>query len=305
MRRAVALAARFAATNHPILVAGPTGTGKELMVRRIHELSRRAGSLIDVNCAALPRDLVEGTLFGYRRGAFSGAIESSAGLVAAATNGTLFLDELPSMSLEAQAKLLRLVETQEVRPLGGAAKQRIDFRLVCAAQQDLEEQVRAGLFREDLYYRVSTLRIDLPPLRDRPEDILPLAERFAAILASVLDPCARTLLLDHSWPGNVRELRAVIQRAVLLAGCNRVSHHAVAEALQGNQVGVRKSIARPSLMTQTDSPLLQVCVDQNWDRHRIAAALGISIATLYRRLKQSGISLRGSSPGEQSKIRQA
>lgn len=307
MKRVLQLAERFARAKLPILLVGATGTGKELIAQHIHQLSGRPGELVDVNCGALPREMVESLLFGHRRGAFTGAVQDSAGLVTQAAGGTLFLDELSSLPLEAQAKLLRVLETREVRRLGDLDKQRIDFRLVSAVQDDLAHLAGSGLFRLDLLHRVQGARIELPPLAQRAEDILPLAVYFASLQDCVVEAGALNLLLAHSWPGNVRELRAAIDRAVVFAGRRVINSGALGEALRdgfsSTQTGAgtpRQAGAACRRESAVHPRLVEVCATHEGDRRRIAAALGISVATLYRRLRAAGLSLRRFSDSHRS-----
>ncbi len=213
IRRARYLAERYARTQLSVLLVGPTGTGKELFAQHIHRLSGRKGPLIDVNCCALPCEMVDSLLFGHTRGAFTGAIASTIGHVERSHGGTLFLDEIESLPLAAQGKLLRVLETRDVQPLGAAAKQPVDFRVIGAAQDGIKAELNSGTFRRDLYQRLAGIVIELPPLAARLEDVLLLAEHFAALQGRPLEPGARTVLLNHAWPGNARELRLAIERA--------------------------------------------------------------------------------------------
>jgi DNA-binding NtrC family response regulator len=217
--------ARVAASSVPVLVEGESGTGKELIARALHSRSLRArGSFVPVNCAALPEGLLEAELFGHERGAFTGAVGRSDGRFGRAHGGTLFLDEIGEMGLGLQAKLLRALETGEIERLGSRESIRVDVRVVSATHRDLEERVRAGAFREDLFYRLAVVRVALPPLRARRDDVVPLVESFVALLSARYQRPIRALstealasLRSRSWPGNVRELRNVLDRAVLLA----------------------------------------------------------------------------------------
>jgi len=213
IKSATALIDRFAPTALPILLIGATGTGKELFARHIHQRSGRRGELVDVNCGALPQEIAESLLFGHRRGAFTGAVESAVGHLQQADRGTLFLDEVLQLSLSAQVKLLRVLETREVQPLGATSKQSVDFRVIAAAQEDTPERLARGLFRHDLFQRLAGVVVNLPTLAERLEDIMPLAQHFATLQRRVLEPGSDKVLGTYSWPGNVRELRLAIERA--------------------------------------------------------------------------------------------
>lgn len=214
---------RVAPTDASILITGESGTGKELIARAIHRLSaRKNGPFIPVDCAALPEGLLESELYGHEKGAFTGAIARKKGLIAEADGGTLFLDEIGEMSTPLQAKLLRVLEERQLRSVGSSKYTDIDVRLVAATNVDLADAVRSGTFREDLFYRINVLHVRLPPLRERPEDIVLLTDHFLNLYSRSgaeqphLDPTTRRLLEAYSWPGNVRQLRNVVERAVAL-----------------------------------------------------------------------------------------
>ena len=290
--RALQLVDRFAPSTLPILLVGATGTGKEVFAQRVHEASGRTGPLVAVSCAELPREMAESLLFGHRRGAFTGAVEAASGLVEAARGGTLFLDELLSLDALAQAQLLRVLESQEVRRLGETRSCRVDFRVVTAAQEDVQSRVHARSLRRDLYERVAGVVVDLAPLAVRPEDIMPLAEHFAAQRSQTLEPGAVAVLLNYSWPGNVRELRTAIERAGWLVPDGTLSPAAIAEAIAlGGHTPADPSATVEGAERER---LLAVCAAHSWDARRVADALGIHRATLYRWLRRSGISLRES-----------
>jgi DNA-binding NtrC family response regulator len=219
LRRSLALACRLAALDTPVLILGATGTGKDLIAGAIHRASRRGGALVPVNCAALPASLAESELFGYERGAFSGADASRAGLFRAAQDGTLFLDEIGELALEVQAKLLRALETRSIRPIGATAEAHVRVRVVAATNRDLAADVDCGRFRADVFARLSESVVRLDPLRDRPEDLAPLWHHFAAQLGEGtrldLSGAAFEALALHGWPFNVRELRQVVRGALL------------------------------------------------------------------------------------------
>ncbi len=228
MEQIYRLARLVAPRDTTVLIVGSTGTGKELVARGIHELSRRCrGPFVVVNCAAIPESLLEAELFGFTRGAFTGAVQSRLGRIHAAHGGTLFLDEVGELPLSMQAKLLRFVQEGEVQRLGSADLFRVDTRVIAATNADLLQRVREKQFREDLYYRLAVFPLDLPTLESRADDILPLARHFLesfcrenAAAPKTIHPDAAILLKRHNWPGNVRELQHSIERAFVLAGEN-------------------------------------------------------------------------------------
>jgi transcriptional regulator with GAF, ATPase, and Fis domain len=250
--------------------------------------------MVDINCGALPRDMAESLLFGHRRGAFTGAFESTVGHVGRADGGTLFLDELQSLPPDSQVKLLRVLETGELQPLGTSVKHGVDVRIVAAVQEDVAADLHAGRFRRDLYQRVAGVVISLPSLRARLEDVVPLAEYFASLQQQRLERGAERVLLEYAWPGNVRELRQVIERAGRLVTNGTLPPAAVAEAIH---LGAPDSL-QDDHTADSHSPgserrrLLSVCESHGWNAERMARDLGIHRATLFRRLKRAGISLR-------------
>jgi DNA-binding NtrC family response regulator len=223
MRRLRADLARLAGSRATVIITGESGTGKEVVARAIHDLSSRAGRpYVAFNCAAVPRELFEGQLFGHRKGAFTGATSDQPGTIRAADGGTLFLDEIGELPLDVQPKLLRFLENGEVSPLGERRPVTVDVRVVAATHRDLAALVKQGSFREDLYFRLQVIPLRVPPLRDRKEDIAALARHFVRELgpkgrAPVLAPDALAALGDRPWPGNVRELRNVIERTLAYA----------------------------------------------------------------------------------------
>jgi transcriptional regulator with PAS, ATPase and Fis domain len=224
MQRLFDAVEKTSATNVTVLILGESGTGKELVARAIHTNSpRKKQRFVAVSCAALSEGLIESELFGYEKGAFTGAVAHKDGLIVYADGGTLFLDEVGEMPLATQAKFLRVLETHEVLPVGGAAAKKADFRLLAATNRDLKDMVRAGTFREDLLYRLQVVTIELPPLRDRRGDLPILIDHFIGEMSRThqrsvrgITPDARTLLLSHDWPGNVREFRNAIESMVVL-----------------------------------------------------------------------------------------
>jgi len=295
MRRALALVEEFAATGNPIPLIGATGTGKELLARHIHARSGRKGRFVPVNCGALPREMAESLLFGHRRGAFSGAVESRRGHVLVAEHGTLFLDELLSLPPEGQVKLLRALDTGEVQPLAEEQERVVDVRFVAAVQETLTAALASGGVRYDLFQRLAAVVISLPPLTERPEDIPPLARHFAALLGQILAPGAERVLLGYHWPGNVRELRQVIERAGRLVGNGTLPAAALAEGIRlgaPTMLGREGGALHDGDDTAERRRLLLECAASGWNANRVAHALGIHRATLFRRLKRAGISLR-------------
>jgi transcriptional regulator with PAS, ATPase and Fis domain len=290
MRRAVEQARRFAARGLPVLITGPTGTGKELFARHVHAWSGRVGRLVPVNCGALPRDLVEGLLFGRRRGVYTGA-DDAKGYVEAADRGTLFLDELGSLPLEAQVKLLRVLEEMEVYRLGDTVGRAVRFGLVAATQDDLRQLIPLKAFRQDLFQRVAGGIIALPALATRLEDVAPLAEYFAEISHRKVTATSLLVLQRYSWPGNVRELRAVIDRAACLSDGPELEVSAICEAIDSG--AMRDSeLVEPKINDMNRRKLHEACEANGWSATRTARALGIGRTTLFRRLKAVGISLR-------------
>ncbi len=225
MKMVFNLATKAAQYDTTVLVTGESGTGKELVARGIHHAgARKSGNMVPVNCGGIPETLLESELFGYVKGAFTGADRNKKGLFQEADGGTIFLDEIGELPVSLQVKLLRVLQENEVRPVGGAKTNKVDVRVIAATAKDLEEEVRAGRFREDLFYRLNVLRIHLPPLRERTGDIPLLCQLFINNFKDHfqkniegISPGAMTILLDHKWPGNVRELENMIERAVVLA----------------------------------------------------------------------------------------
>lgn len=223
--------AKVARTDATVLILGESGTGKELAARAIHDQSPRAQApMISVNCAAIPETLIESELFGHEKGSFTGANSARSGLIEAADGGTLFLDEIGELPLEAQARLLRFLQESEIRKVGSVQSKKVNVRLIAATHRNLKELARAGEFREDLYYRLYVMELKMPPLRNRGEDIIELAEKFLADACErmacptlALSPESRAMMLAYNWPGNVRELENAIERAVILADTNSIT----------------------------------------------------------------------------------
>ena len=221
MRHVFSLLTRVAPTDATVLLEGETGTGKELMAEGLHQYSHRArGAFVVLDCGAIPRDLLAAELFGHARGAFTGADQARRGLADAAAGGTLFLDEIGELPLELQPQLLRLLEKREIRPIGETRSHHVDVRVVAATNRDLQQMVKQGAFREDLYFRLAVVKVPIPPLRDRPEDIRPLVQLFMDEMGKgdyAIPEALMQQLFEHDWPGNVRELRNVVERGMSLA----------------------------------------------------------------------------------------
>jgi DNA-binding NtrC family response regulator len=226
------LAQKASQFSSPILIVGETGTGKELVARYIHERSGRKGNFVKLNCASIPRDILEGELFGYKKGAFTGASQDYAGKIALSGGGTLFLDEIGELPLEIQAKLLHVLEIPEYYPLGSNIKRTVDLHLISATNRNFRGMVDEGQFRQDLYYRIAVIPISIPPLRERRNDILPLVDYYtrARNAGMIVSPEAKLKLLEYSWPGNVRELVNVIERSMLMAKNDNILENAIIDA---------------------------------------------------------------------------
>ncbi len=287
---------RVAEADAPVLITGETGTGKEVVARLLVEVSPRAGRpLVTLNCGALSPTLVASELYGHERGAFTGAVARRQGAYAAAHRGTLFLDEIGELPVELQPQLLRAIETGEVRAVGATETTRVDVRVLAATNRRLELEIAAGRFREDLYHRLNVLTVALPPLRERPEDILELAAYFLATFAPPhsevsLAADARAALLQHRWPGNVRELRNVIQRAVLMR--------------RRDLLAASDFVLAPSVFATADAPaagrtlgeierdaIVSALRRHAGNKKEAATALGISRSTVHRKIEELGIDI--------------
>jgi len=294
MRRAFDLACRVARVDSSVLLTGESGVGKEVLARVIHERSGRSGGpFVAINGAALPENLLESELFGHARGAFSGAASDRPGLFEAANGGTLLLDEIGEVPLGLQAKLLRALQEREVRRVGENRNRKIDVRIVAATNRDLARDVETGHFRRDLYFRLRVIEIPIPPLRERPEDVLPLAKallvdaaRRAGAKVSGFTPEAARLLLRHPWPGNVRELANAIERAAVLADGARVDAEDLPDEIARPARG--SGASGDTLADVERAHVLAILGDENGHREKAAKRLGIGVATLYRKLKEWG-----------------
>jgi len=291
---------RVAPSNGRVLITGENGVGKELAALAIHALSKRAAApFVKLNCAAIPKDLLESELFGYEKGAFTGAVASKKGRLELADGGTLFLDEIGDLALDAQAKLLRALETGEIERLGGTRTAKVDVRLLAATNKDLAAAVKGGDFREDLYFRLNVLPVAVPPLRERKADIGPLASTFLERFAEAegrapmtLTDDARELLEEYHWPGNVREMRNLMERAVVLVKGDTVTAADLNPWLEsppeeGEDAGLKGRVAR----SEIDS-IRRALDAADWNVTQAAAGLGIDRTNLHRKMRKYGIARR-------------
>jgi DNA-binding NtrC family response regulator len=315
IRQVISMVEKVAPTDSTVLVCGESGTGKELIARAIHANSRRRDRVFfAVDCATLTSNLLESELFGYTRGAFTGAARDKEGLFQLADQGTLFLDEIGNISLEVQGKLLRFLETREFWPLGATAPSKVDIRLIFATNKNLEDLVAAAGFREDFYYRIVVYPILLPPLRDRRPDILPIAMHFLQHCSRQinkelqgLDPEAEARLMQYGWPGNVRQLRNVIERAVILCEGNRVTakdlglpeatEPAVIDAdpvprTKDELKRLKKTIRRSAVDEVEKNFLLQALSKNNWNISRAAKETGLQRTNFQNLMKKHAINAR-------------
>jgi DNA-binding NtrC family response regulator len=282
-----------------VLLSGESGTGKELIARALHFRSRRQQApFVPVNCAAIPDNLLESELFGHTKGAFTDARQAKAGLFQTARGGTLFLDEIGEMPLQLQAKLLRVIEDKRVRPVGSTEETPVDVRIVSATNSDLEEAIKTGKFRADLYYRLATVTLVLPPLRERPEDIVPLVRHFLARASAEagkavpeIDPEAIGCLTHYQWPGNIRELQNVISRAVILCRNDRITRSDLPAKVAGGEtpwVTVDDAVNRRLTMDQLEREYARaILAAVGGNKSEAAAVLGIDRKTLYRKLGEA------------------
>jgi len=303
LRRLGELLPQIAASEATVLIHGETGTGKELLARAIHDLSpRRNGPFVPVNCGALPDTLLESELFGYVKGAFTGAAKDKPGRFALAEGGTVFLDEIGDISPAMQIRLLRVLQEKTYEPLGAAETRRADVRVIAATHRDLAAMMRKGEFREDLFYRLNVVRLELPPLRKRKEDIPLLVEHFIARFnrrqgksVSGVAPDVLALLMAHDYPGNVRELENIIERAFVLCGGGRIERAHLPPELTGGQAVSAAPTTGGSLADQmraAEAQAIRVALEQcGGNRLAAARALGLHKSTLFRRIKALGIAL--------------
>ncbi len=289
-----------APTNGRVLIFGENGTGKELVARMIHGLSaRRDEAFVDMNCAAIPEELIESELFGHARGSFTGAIDAKPGRFALADGGTLFLDEIADMSLRTQAKVLRVLEEQAFEPLG-SAKMTVDVRVIAATNKDLKAEIAAGRFREDLYFRLNVVPLRVPPLRERIEDIPPLAHHFVEQFSGeygklkTLAPETLSTLQEHRWPGNVRELKNVMERLVILVPADVIKLADLQQVLRADGDRPRDPFQGVASLREGRERferefILRRLQEAGWNILRAAELLGLERSNLYRKMKAYGI----------------
>ena len=310
---------RLKDTRTPVLIAGESGTGKELVARAIHFRGAMAKTpFVAVDCGSLVPTLMESELFGYEKGAFTGATKSKSGLFHAADGGTIFLDEIGELPLEMQAKLLRVLQEKEVRPVGSNDRVNVDVRVVAATNRDLEAAYRAGTFRKDLYFRLNVVTVHLPALRDRRSDIPILVHHFLDHLATgenvQVTSAAMKSLLQYDWPGNVRELENCIARAITLGDRHVIDAHDLPPAIrtdQGSAAGFSggqpdaPSFSTPALAEMERVTILRVFEQARGDKALAGKMLGISRATLYRKLKRYNITMKPETVSSEANTRPA
>ncbi len=296
MRPALELVATVAPTDVSVLIIGETGAGKELFAEEIHRQSKRSRArLLRINCASFTAQLLESELFGHERGAFTGASSAKVGLIESANGGTVFFDEIAEMPLDLQARLLRVLEDRRVRPVGAVSERAVDVRFIAATHQPLEELAKRGAFRKDLFYRLAGVVIEVPPLRERREEIPALIERFAAAVGAQpvrVSPAAMELLSSWDWPGNVRELRNVVERAALLAAGREIGAEHLPRALVRRDSDAATPAA-PKMRSELEALERQRIVEAlarcNGNQSRAAAMIGMPRRTFVARLDAYGI----------------
>lgn len=302
MQEIFAILPQIAESDSTVLIEGETGTGKEVMARTVHKQSlRKNGSFVAINCGALPDTLLESELFGYKAGAFTGADKDKEGLFAAAEDGTIFLDEIGETSSAFQVRLLRVLEEKEYQPLGSVEKKKCNARIITATNRNLSEMVDEKSFRRDLFYRINTVRLSLPPLRERREDIPLLIDRFVYKLnklqsreISGVSEEVLSLLMHHSFPGNIRELENIIEHAFILCKSGEIEREHLPKQLFDDeqiQPGIESKDLEESLEDAESRLILKTLEQNNYNRLATARALGIHKATLFRKIKKLGLTL--------------
>ena len=297
MREAVGLAERVSSTDANVLITGESGAGKDLLASFIHSKSRRASQpFVKIDCATLPGELLEAELFGYERGAFTGAFEAKAGRLEAAQKGTIVLDEIAHLSTDAQAKLLRVIESRQFERLGGRKTIKLDARLLALTNVDLDTAVQAGRFREDLFYRLNVIRIRVPPLRERRDDLPKLIEHFLKHYAAKhgrsvqrVSPEAKAVLDAYDYPGNARELANVLERAVIVAEGKRLEEADLPAGLKA-AVTAQERKARPQSLAQLEATYIaETLAATAGNKTQCARILGISRKNLYEKIARYGL----------------
>jgi len=294
------LAETVAPTDSTVLIQGESGTGKEVVARFVHDLSNRTDApFLSINCGALPESLLESELFGHVKGSFTGAVKDKMGLLTAAAKGTFFLDEIGETTPATQVKLLRALQHREVIPVGATEAVPIDARLIAATNRDLEEDIKSGRFRSDLYYRLNVIAIHLPPLRQRRDDIPILAEHFLHRTAMQrneelkrLDPAAVEALQEYQWPGNVRELENALERAVILSNGHEIGLDVLPERVtqrKSEPLISARTPSNPTLEAVERAYIMWVLQNEGGNKSRTAEVLGIDPSTLYRKLSRYGV----------------
>lgn len=284
-------------TRSSVLLTGESGTGKGLIAEVIHCNSQRKDKpFISINCSAIPENLLESELFGYRKGAFTGAASDKKGLIAMADEGTLFLDEIGDMPVGLQAKVLKVLETGDVLPLGETKSKHVDIRLIAATNKNIEEQIKKGLFREDLYYRLNVIEVKIPSLRERKEDISILTQHFIEKygrennkkVTGITDDAVE-VLMQYPWPGNIRELRNVIERAVVLSGGEKIGLAELPAKVKSHD-GAKGGGTLKDKLEHCEEKIIKETLEYNdWNKERTARELDVDLATLYRKIKKLGI----------------
>ncbi|KAF0216015.1 MAG: two component sigma-54 specific Fis family transcriptional [Geobacteraceae bacterium] len=300
-----------APTNASVLITGENGTGKELVARSIHFYSqRRDKSFVEINCAAIPEELIESELFGHERGAFTGAVAQKKGKFDLADGGTIFLDEIGDMSLKTQAKVLRILQERKFERVGGTRTVEVDVRIVAATNKVLDDEIRSGNFREDLFYRLNVVPFKVPPLRERKEDIPLLIEYFLELFSQregrerkLMVPEAMALMRDYDWPGNVRELKNIIERLVIMAPGRTITVNQVPDYIAGGEVSRGGGASRLESVLEISSLreareefekefILQKLEEHNWNISKTAESIELERSNLHRKIKSYGIDMK-------------
>ena len=298
IQRAIELAKRVAETDTTVLLTGETGTGKEVFAQAIHQASKRANnSFVAINCSAFSKELLESEMFGHKAGSYTGASKDQKGLFEEANNGTIFLDEIGEMSLDLQAKLLRVLETGEFIRVGETKATKSNVRIIAATHRDLQAEIEQGHFREDLFYRISTFQIQLPPLRERVVDIEAIATHFIHLLAAKTNKKIKQVapefyeaLKQHTWKGNIRELKNVIERSVILCNDELTLEHLPVELQLGEGVKMKSKILSAFELASAEKLHIQKVLNYtNGNKTKTAELLGIALTTLYRKITEYGL----------------